>query len=309
MEIQLSNKFALASEIKMSIEIHEYFSLPSNSGHNANIPPVKRGGEIPLQEERPAKRFRYSESEITQSVKVLVHHYGLDTAQEEVLTALVKEHEVVPTVEEVEWVVQEAQLRDGDQALNWPMFYFMEFYPWYLRLLKDDHRVFVGIFEHQKEKRDLWASFTPKSQFHLNGPLPGKQKNVFRLKAELRPYIKWHASFEELFQLSNIKSDSFEDLAGAKKAQQQQTAYIKAVMKVLARFPGLIFDRNLHEGEQSNQLYGPTWDAFPFLNREERSEQNPLNDLFKLLCSIKVGTIKSLKKLREDDEDDDDDED
>ncbi|CAD0099685.1 unnamed protein product [Aureobasidium mustum] len=295
MDIQLFENFALPPEVRMDIEVYENFSLAPDDEGKLSTSSAKRDREISSQEERPAKKIRYSDSEIIEGVRATVQHYGLDKTQEENLTTRAKENEVVPTIEEVVWVVKEAQLRDGGQELNWPMFYYMEFYPWYLRSLDDDHRVYVGTFKNWKAECDLWIGFGPESQLHYDGPVPGDNKHVFDLRVEFHRYIRWHTSFEHLFQLSKMRSNSIKDTAGAKKAHQQQSAYIKAAMTVLARFPGLVLERDPQHDELRYQLYGPSWNAFPFWNREARSEETPLDGLFKMLCSKKEGTIKSFE--------------
>ena len=62
-----------------------------------------------------------------------------------------------------------------------------------------------------------------------------------------------------------------------------QNKILKAVMKVLARFPGLISEL---EEDQSTiyQLYG-SYSATPFKDREAFDPSGPLAGLFELLCT------------------------
>ncbi|KAH0361158.1 hypothetical protein KCU65_g8883, partial [Aureobasidium melanogenum] len=290
MDIQLFENFALPPDSRMEIEIHENFSLPPGDQDHPNTSSTKRAGDPALVDERPLKRAHLSESDLTEDVKALVEYYQLNEFQEEILIKRAKEHKFVFTVEQVEWVVEEAKLREDHprHKINLVMFAYMEYYPWYLRSLGDDHRVFIGAIDTWRSHNELWVSFNgKKSQLHWDSPRPGESKDVLRLPAVFRRYVKWLASFDDLFQLGLMKSEKIDDHARAKNFQEKQSAYIKAAMKVLARFPGLILERHPDPGKPMVriQLYQPKWSAFPFKANEADSPENPLGKLFGLLTT------------------------
>lgn len=345
MDIQLFENFALPPDSRMDIEIHENFSLPPGDQDNPNTFSAKREGDPALVDERPAKRpslsesdriegvtegqpllkrARLSKSALDRGVKILVEHYKLDKDQEENLRLRAKEHKFVPTVDQVEWVVKEAKLREDNprHKINLVMFAYMEYYPWYLRSLGSDHRVYVGDIESWRTENEIWISFDGrKSQLHFDSPKPGKSKDVFRVKPVFRRYFRWLASFDELFQLSSMKSEDLDDDSKAKAHADWHNAYIKAATKVLARFPGLILERHPDPDKPMHRikLHGSKWSAFPFKDNESMLPGNPLEQLFKKLCSKKVKVAKSLEEGRaisansdevdEDEEDEVDDED
>ncbi|KAH0281118.1 hypothetical protein KCU91_g484, partial [Aureobasidium melanogenum] len=324
MDIQLFENFVLSPDSRMDIEIHEHFSLPPNEGVDPNTPSANRAGDSALVDERSAKRPSLSRSDRTEGVtqgqpllkrpwlsqsaldrgvKILVEHYKLDQGQEEILRLRAKEHKFVPTVDQVEWVVKEAKLREdhSKHKLNLVMFAYMEYYPWYLRSLGNDHRVYVGDFDTWRTHNEVWISFDgKKSQLHFDSPKPGKSKDVFRLKPVFRRYFKWFASFDELSQLGLMKSEVIDDHAKAKVHAERQNAYIKAATKVLARFPGLILERHPDPDKPMHRikLHEPKWSAFPFKDNEPTLPDNPLKQLFKKLCSKKVKGAKSLEDGR-----------
>ena len=316
MDIQLFKNFALPPEVKMDIEVHENFTLAPDDVGDPNTSSVKRGGDPALEDEHSVKRPRLSKSELTEGVKALVDYYQLDQAQEENLITRAKEHKFVPTIDQVEWLAKEAGLHDNRYRLNLPMFTYMEYYPWYLRSLGDDHRVFVGLIKTYKSSHEIWASFNPNGRVHLDSPKPGKGKDVFKMKAVFRRYIRWLGSFIHCFQLDAMKSENIDDHVNATKARALQNAYIKAAMKVLARFPGLILERDPDRPLVRYRLYGPRWSAFPFKCCESGLPGNPLEQLFKALCSNNVNKAKLVDagherrnmavKSDEIDEDDDD---
>ncbi|KAG9526434.1 hypothetical protein KCU93_g5540, partial [Aureobasidium melanogenum] len=311
MDIQLFENFALPPDSRMDIEIHENFSLPPGDQDNPNTFSAKREGDPALVDERPAKRpsmsesdriggvtegqpllkrARLSQSALDRGVKILAEHYKLDKGQEENLRLVAKEHKFVPTVDQVEWVVKEAKLREDDpkHKLNLVMFAYMEYYPWYLRSLGDDHRVLIGFIDTYESHDELWLSFDgKKSQLHFDSPKPGKSKDVLRMKPVFRQYVEWFGSFDELFQLGQMKPEPFDDHGKAKIHADRHNAYIKAATKVLARFPGLILERHPDPNKPMHRikLHRPKWSTFPFKDNEANSPENPLGKLFELLTT------------------------
>lgn len=201
--------------------------------------------------------------------------------------------------------MEEAKLREDQprHKINLVMFAYMEYYPWYLRSLGDDHRIFIGAIDTWRSHNQLWVSFDgKKSQLHWDSPRPGKSKDVLRMKPVFRRYVKWPASFDDLFQLGLMKSEQIDDHAKAKVLQEKQNAYIKAAMKVLARFPGLILERHPDPDKPTwrIQLYQPQWSAFPFKANEANLPENPLGKFFELLTTKpeKSETIKKAAKSK-----------
>ncbi|KAG9944106.1 hypothetical protein KCU85_g8194, partial [Aureobasidium melanogenum] len=320
MDIQLFENFTLSPDTRMDIEIYENFALPPNEEPGPNTSSAKRAGDPALVDERPLKRAHLSESDLAEGVKALVEYYQLDKSQEENLIKRAKEHWFVPTVDQVEWVVEEAKLREDQpkHKINLVMFVYMEYYPWYLRSLGDDHRVYIGNIHTWRSRNELWVSFDgKKSQLHWDSPRPGKSKDVLRLPAVFRRYVKWLASFDDLFQLGLMKSERNDDEAKAKTFQEKQTAYIKAATKVLARFPGLILERHPDPDKPTWRIkpHGPKWSTFPFKANEANSPDNPLGKLFELLTTKpeksetpkktakSKASKKSAEKVTEDDSD------
>ena len=72
--------------------------------------------------------------------------------------------------------------------------------------------------------------------------------------------------------------------AANEKAAAKQDSHIGGMMKVSARFPGMIVDRDDYDDCLRRQVY-PEFKAFHSKHREVSSENNPLSELFKLLCT------------------------
>lgn len=119
-----------------------------------------------------------------------------------------------------------------------------------------------------------------------------------------------------------MKSMDLYDHVEAKKAQALQNTYIKAAMKVLARFPDLVLERDPDRPMVRYQPYGPKWSAFPFKYSEPRLPNDPLGPLFKILCTRKGrkselveadheerGIDGTMNRIAEDDEENDEDDD
>jgi hypothetical protein len=79
------------------------------------------------------------------------------------------------------------------------------------------------------------------------------------------------------------------DEAKNKRAAILQNEYLKAIMKVLARFPGLIVERDVNEN--NFQLY-KEWSLWPFRHQEKFSEDSPLAKLFETLCTKKISRVE-----------------
>ena len=226
------------------------------------------------------------------AVKALVEHYGLNDYQETRLKFVAKRTKFVPTVDQVEWVVKEAKLRDGNKKLDFFMFPYMEFYPWYLRSKDEDFRLYLGAFvRYDGRTWPVWMRFAmteegPKTSLYLNCPEKGSKgpEEVLELQEYRRLYMTWWYPFDHLFQLARMSPEDPEEKDKAKIAASLQDDYFKATVKVLARFPGLIMEHDPDDYSKHCQVYSD-YSAFPFLQTEALSPANPLAKLFDMLCT------------------------
>lgn len=83
-------------------------------------------------------------------------------------------------------------------------------------------------------------------------------------------------------------------------AADHQDEILKAVMKVLARFPGLITELDTADKSNIYRLY-PEHARMPFRDREKFSEGSPLAKLFEALCT-KVLNKTHYKTLKQEPE-------
>lgn len=223
------------------------------------------------------------------AVKALVEHYSLNEDQEWRLKFVAKRTKFVPTVAEVEWVVEEAKLRDGNKDLDYFMFPYMEFYPWYLRSKGTDFRLYVGAFKkYDGETWPLWMRFNqttegPETSLYLTGPEEGvpAQQEPLNLPEYRRSFITWWFPFDHLFQLGNMSPEDPEDESKAKIAASLQDDYFTATVKVLARFPGLIMEQVPEDRSKNRQVYSD-YSAFPFFHKEALSPAKPLVKLLEM---------------------------
>lgn len=242
--------------------------------------------------EPPTKRLKMEGRVSEVAVKALVEHYGLNDYQETRLKFVAKRTKFVPTVDQVEWVVKEAKLRDGNKKLDFFMFPYMEFYPWYLRSKDEDFRLYLGAFvRYDGRTWPVWMRFAmteegPKTSLYLNCPEKGSKgpEEVLELQEYRRLYMTWWYPFDHLFQLARMSPEDPEEKDKAKIAASLQDDYFKATVKVLARFPGLIMEHDPDDYSKHCQVYSD-YSAFPFLQTEALSPANPLAKLFDMLCT------------------------
>ncbi|KAH0289379.1 hypothetical protein M436DRAFT_82674 [Aureobasidium namibiae CBS 147.97] len=256
------------------------------------MPTAKRITADALDNEPPLKRYRLDDDQVTEGVDRLVAHYKLDAAQKARLDRVAKITRYTPTVREVEWVVRAAELPSDGTNLDMWMFAYMEYFDWFLRSQGQDHRLWTGALRrYDKRVAYLWIGFKgasksgPKGTLYFDGPQgPNKPKNVFRPPFWARCWITWHEPLETLFALGENFSQDITDDSANKIAAGIQNEILKAVMKVLARFPGLISE--LEDEDQSiiYQLHA-RYSATPFKDREAFDPSGPLAKLFELLCT------------------------
>lgn len=288
----------------MDIQIFVNFALSPTPENPAAAPSEKRAADEDPSDEPPTKRIKginmLSDDEIADAVKILVGRYDLDKFQRADLLSVADDTQFVPTVEDVEWLAEEAGLREGStHELPVWLFPYMEYYPWYLRSVGTDHRIFLGAFKYPDGMmEELWAGFplTTKgsAQIHLyhHGPMcDDGDKGENERAPQDRRWLSWLRSIVLCFSIKDMMPRNLPTEGSFKEAAAMQDAYIKGMMKVLARFPGLILERDDYDDFERSQLYGAQWSAFPFECREESSPSNPLAGLLEMLCMKKIGRI------------------
>jgi hypothetical protein len=310
MDIQIFTNFALQPE--MNIQIFQNFALPPTLGHSSTS--RKRAADEAPDFEPPYKKYqrkrnKMSPEKIKQGVEVLVERYQLEEVQKANLESVAKLTHFVPSVEQVEWVATEARLReDRGHELNICMFAYMEFFPWFLDDKDGVYRLSIG--ERNSSKRQLWVGFHVTSQHKIEEVLYtychqkkrfGKASNLYSRK------VTWLTPLKHCFQLDKMPPEEcseqlYRRLSGGEQkklivASRIQIKYLKATMKVLARFPGLVREldnpRN-PRGTKHHQLH-EDWSAQPFRYKEKSSENNPLAELFKVLCTKETGKVEGAK--------------
>ena len=241
-----------------------------------------------------------------QAVKALVEHYSLNEYQERRLKFVADLTKFVPTVDEVEWVVEEAKLRDGNKELDFWMFPYMEYYAWYFRSKNEDFRLYIGAFvRYDGVTWPVWMRFAqtvngPKTSLHLDGPdedIEG-QTRVLNLPEYRRLYITWWEPFDHLFQLANMSPEDPDETSKVKIAASLQDDYFRATVKVLARFPGLILECDPDDETKRRQVYS-NFSTSPFLHVEAASPANPLAKLFDMLCVKKTPSVREAESKEE----------
>jgi hypothetical protein len=282
----------------MNIQISQTFAMSPVSERPVDTSSKKRPADETPHDEPPAKKCWMDQDEIKQAMEVLAKRYQLDENQRIHLRTQAERVNWVPSVAEVEWVATEARLREGSSHdFHIWMFPYMEYYQWFLRTYDGDSRLWLGQFIRScGATTELWIGFNarpsgPKAQLYY----PGSQPNPLGLKNRLKHFFKhphwvrrwltWCKPFDYLFQLRSMTPQDYHDGPKNKRAAVLQNEYLKAVMKVLARFPGLIVERDAKEN--NFQLYKES-NPWPFRHQEKFSENSPLAKLFETLCTKKA---------------------
>jgi hypothetical protein len=305
MDIQIFANFALPP--KMNIQIFQNFDLSPIPENLTTMSSEKRTATQALNDEPPAKRHNMKSDEIARGVMSLVKHYNLDEAQKKHLELVAKETDFVPTVDQVNWVIDQANLREGGSELAFHMFPYMEYYPWYLRSKAQHHRLYVGGFHlYNGRKWHLWIGFTAtedglESHLYLNSPRGDPEhKDRFILDLRNRRLITWWPPYDHLFHTDDLMPKE-RDEALSKSAAALQNDYFKATMKVLARFPGLVMDIDPQDDSMRIQVYD-SYSSYPFKRKEELSASNPLAKLFEVLCTKFASKVTEAKSQEDGEE-------
>jgi hypothetical protein len=276
----------------------------------------KRAATEALSEVPVPKKTMLLPLEIERAVEILVKHYQLNQVQQAVLESVADDTQSVPTIEDIEWLATQARLREhSTHELPVWLFPNMEHYPWYLRNEGEDYRMFLGVFRRcDGLVWELWAGFIQtktgtKIRLYHHSPKPEKEhKGRHRLGPSDRRFLTWLPSIDICFGLEKmLPDDPFAEVPN-KEAAALQDAYIKGMMKVLARFHGLILERHEYDDILRYQLHGTQWSAWPFRFRKQSSGNNPLAKLSEILCT-RIAKDVELEEDSDTDEDNVTDED
>jgi hypothetical protein len=115
---------------------------------------------------------------------------------------------------------------------------------------------------------------------------------VFKFKPWIRRWLTWFTPYTHLFQLEKMTPEDYSDDSKNRIAAGLQNEYLKAIMKVLTRFPGLI---NEHDDDGKTVQRYEGWSTWPLKQREKYSPENPLAKLFEVLCTKKTSRVKKAK--------------
>ncbi|KAG9530503.1 hypothetical protein KCU93_g2678, partial [Aureobasidium melanogenum] len=191
------------------------------------------------------------------------------------------------TWEILDWLVEEAKLGHRVvkvEVLNIPCFFYMQHYPWFMRKLAKGVRLFVGHLECYLTRCELWvgwhpsqdADAPPELRFYgeCDDSITGQ---ALKITPNLRKYIQWHDSFKQVFRIEDMGNGVVKDTV------IRQDAHLRAIAKVLARFPGLVCERDPEDDRFFIKANGSTWEKFPFTKRESPKPENPYQDFTALL--------------------------
>jgi hypothetical protein len=303
MDIQIFTNFALQPE--MNIQIFQNFALSPTLGHSSTS--KKRAADEAPDFEPPYKKYqrkrnKMSPEKIKEGVEVLVERYQIDEVQKANLESVAQLTHFVPSVEQVEWLVTEARLReDCSYELNYYMLAYMEFFPWFLDDNGGDFRLSIGELNGPGQHLRIGFYLNP-GRLHREH----RDKGFAKRSSWYRRRFTWLAPFDHLCQMNKmLPEDCSEeryvmlpahDRWNVKVATDLQTKYFKAIMKVLARFPGLVreLDNPRNSRDTRHHQLHEDWSAQPFRYKEKSSENNPLAELFKKLCA-KTGRVRQAR--------------
>lgn len=193
----------------------------------------------------------------------------------------------------LDWIVEEAQLGHRVvevEVLNIPCFYFVQCYPWFMRNLDRGVRLFVGHIPIYRTDYELWVGWEqsdvpnapPKLIFHGHADKDHDDIKI-AITPDVRKHIKWWFSLEQIFKFSCMGNNITDTVI-------RQDAHLRAIAKVLARFPGLVVERDPTSEETVIAVNGPGWSKFPFTDREQQKPENPYRDFTRLLNLGNVDT-------------------
>ncbi|KAH0371548.1 hypothetical protein KCU65_g1728, partial [Aureobasidium melanogenum] len=155
----------------------------------------------------------------------------------------------VPSMDTINWLIQEANIINEKHRLNFPVYPFMQEFKFLMCVTKrtNQPRLFVGVLTFHKGSTEVWAGWsetkkdpnsttTVKTELYDSPKAESGQALELDLKPAWRRHIKWDEPLEQLFQMSEV----LEKGHNLGKAAQVQDAILLSVAKVVTRFPGLM---------------------------------------------------------------------
>lgn len=209
---------------------------------------------------------------------------------------LSRQHKTDLNTGHLRWLCAQANLlpgRDKDIILNIPVLWFMQFYPWCLRLFKGTYLLFVGHLATYKDECEVWVGWRhtvddlPHLEFHGH-TYEDSGDSKLDITPDIRKHIEWHEPLNKIFEFNNMKTNNDKETTEA--VAMWQDAHLLAVAKVLARFPDLVCDRHPEDDHKLYRLHGD-WGKFPFTDREEDRDDNPYQKFTAFLNSGDQGEL------------------
>ncbi|KAH0025643.1 hypothetical protein KCU78_g4659, partial [Aureobasidium melanogenum] len=165
------------------------------------------------------------------------------------LTRLCLRFNWVPSIDTVNWLIQEANIVNEKHRLNFPIYPFMQEFKFLMcvTMQTNQPRLFVGVLTFHKGSTEVWAGWsetkkdansttTVKTELYDSPKAEAGEALELDLKPAWRRHIKWDEPLEQLFQMSEV----LENGQNLGKAAQVQDAILLSVAKVVTRFPGLM---------------------------------------------------------------------
>lgn len=218
---------------------------------------------------------------------------------------LAKLHKTDPNTGHLRWLSVEANLVYNNNVpflkLNIPCFWFIQYYPWFLRKFGSSHRLFVGYFATYKDESELWVGWVREDDHELKlkfyGHCQEGMKDIeFDLNNGLRKHIKWYQPLVDIFNFALMGNTVMKDQI------KRQDVHLLAIAKVLARFPGLVFELDAQDKDTIYQVNGDSWATFPFTALEAPREDNPYQDFTAWLNHDDQGSLSDGDDAGKDDD-------
>ncbi|KAG9855960.1 hypothetical protein KCU98_g1678, partial [Aureobasidium melanogenum] len=262
----------------------------------ASTTPSEKRTTTPPGSDRAEKRPKLTMAEIKRGpVFMLYRNYlknKVDAVDEDLtnFTNLCMRYNWIPTMDQVNFMIEQANLIDEKHRLEFPVYPFMQEFKFLLYVAPDTNqpRMLVGKIPFSLGKQEVWAGWS-KSTDNKNAaklmlyylPCPdGDDAGAFDLEPYNRNWIKWEEPFETLFQMSRIL-----DLDSLDSSVDVQNAIMMSVAKVVIRFPGLMRPFDEHIDSLAAQLHRATFSSRPFDEFEPMSTESAYWDAYDLINS------------------------
>lgn len=202
----------------------------------------------------------------------------------------------IPSIGQVSFVIEQANLIDKDHRLEFPVYPFMQEFKFLMYVAEDTHqpRMLVGKIPFTQGEQEVWAGWSKADDDPHTGqpattaklvlyylPAPdGDDDGVFDLEPYSRKWIKWEESLETLFGMSRIL-----DMSSLGPSIVLQNAILMSVAKVVIRFPGLMRPFDDQADSLAAQLHRATFSSRPFDELEPMLEESPYWVTYELINS------------------------